>query len=291
MVKALNLQYSMKPLALGLLACSTLGALALFGTGSLLAPLANFFPQQSHASTPSASSQTPQGFELLNTAPGVQVYRRDNGLQSYVTVLNLAKGELRNLTGEVTPEKLVNHRSLLDYWQAAQQQPTQRQAKVVINGTFFARYNRPTDIAFGLKTNGQLITYGYGLQEFPELNKTVAWDNTTGELQIAPYARATFDGRFPNVVGALDMNAGKRSSQYLPRTFIGHKGRQVFIFSSNYARQIDAVRALQDFGAESIAMLDGGGSTGLVVDGKEILKANTKVPHGIAIYSDRQAVQ
>jgi hypothetical protein len=25
-----------------------------------------------------------------------------------------------------------------------------------------------------------------------------------------------------------------------------------------------------------------------VVDGEEILKANTKVPHGMAIYSDRQ---
>jgi Phosphodiester glycosidase len=116
----------------------------------------------------------------------------------------------------------------------------------------------------------------------------VAWDSTTGEFQIAPYAKATFDGRFPNVVGALDVNAGKRAGQYLPRTFIGSKGRQVFIFSSNYARQIDAVRALQGFGAESITMLDGGGSTGLVVDGEEILKANTKVPHGMAIYSDRQ---
>jgi hypothetical protein len=287
MVEALNLQYSMKPLALGLLACSALGALALFGTGSLFSPLANLFSQQSRALTPSASA-IPQGFELLNNSPGVQVYRRDNGLQSYVTVLNLAKGELRNLTGEVTPEKLVNHRSLLDYWQAAKQQPTQRQAKVVINGTFFAQYNRPTDIAFGLKTDGRLITYGYGLQEFPELNKTVAWNSATGEFQIAPYAKATFDGRFPNVVGALDVNAGKRAGQYLPRTFIGNRGQQVFIFSSNYARQIDAVRALQGFGAESIAMLDGGGSTGLVVDGQEILKANTKVPHGMAIYSDQQ---
>jgi exopolysaccharide biosynthesis protein len=44
---------------------------------------------------------------------------------------------------------------------------------------------------------------------------------------------------------------------------------------------------LQEFGAESMAMLDGGGSTGLIVDGKELLQANTKVPHGIAIYSDR----
>jgi Phosphodiester glycosidase len=276
-----------------LLAALPLGGILIFGTPIL--SLTGISQPQSKQSTVSKAiasasptpSKAPKGFELASDSAGVQVYRRDNGLQSYVTVLNISKGELRNLTGEVTADQKVGHRSLLKYWDIAKTQNTpQRQAKVVINGTFFARYNQPTDLAFGLKSDGKLITYGYGLKEFPGLNKTVAWNSS--KIRIEPYAKTTFDGQLPNVVGALDVNAGKRKNQFLPRTFIGSKGQQVFIFSSNYARQIDAVRTLQDFGAESIAMLDGGGSTGLVVDGVEMLKANTTVPHGIAIYSDRK---
>lgn len=282
---------AMKYPPLLLLAALPLGGMLLFGTSILsFTGISRPLIKQSIISKAIASASTtpgmtPKGFELASNSAGVQVYRRDNGLQSYVTVLDISKGELQNLTGEATADQKVGHRSLLEYWNIAQTKNNpQRRAKVVINGTFFSRYNQPTDLAFGLKSDDKLITYGYGLQEFPGLNKTVAWDS--GQIRIEPYAKATFDGKMPNVVGALDVNAGKRKNQFLPRTFIGSKGQQVFVFSSNYARQIDAVRTLQDFGAESIAMLDGGGSTGLVVDGAEMLKANTKVPHGIAIYSD-----
>jgi Phosphodiester glycosidase len=274
----------MKYLPLFLCAVLPLGGMLIFGI-TILSPTG--FSKPSIASVAPIASKAPQGFELAVDSAGVQVYRRDNGLQSYVTVLNLAKGEMRSLTGEIKAEKAVGHRSLLEYWGTAKtHNSSQREAKVVINGTFFARYNQPTDLAFGLKSDGRIVTYGYGLEEFPGLNKTVAWDGN--QIRIEPYAKATFDGKMPNVVGVLDVNAGKRKNQYLPRTFIGSKGQQIFIFSSNYAKQIDAVRTLQNFGAESIAMLDGGGSTGLVVDGQEVLKANTRVPHGIAIYSDRK---
>jgi Phosphodiester glycosidase len=274
---------AMKYFPLLLLAALPIGGMLLFGT-SILHPIG--FSRPSIASESPVPSKAPKGFELASNSAGVQVYRRNNGLQSYVTVLDLSQGAMRSLTGEVGADKQIGHRSLMEYWNIAKQpDKTMRPAKVVINGTFFARYNQPTDLAFGLKRDGEVITYGYGLKEFPGFNKTIAWD--FDRVQIQPYTKATFDGPMGNVVGALDVNAGKRKDKYLPRTFIGTKGKQVFIFSSNYARQIDAVRALQEFGAESMAMLDGGGSTGLIVDGQELLQANTKVPHGIAIYSGR----
>jgi hypothetical protein len=274
----------MKYLPLLLVAALPLAGIALFGT-SILTPLGFSRPAtQANASASPTASKAPKGYNLISNSAAVQVYQQNNGLQSYITVLDLAKGGMQSLTGEVVADKQVSHRSLMEYWDLVKQ-PNQngQQAKVVINGTFFARYHKPTDLAFGLKQDGKVITYGYGLNEFPGLNKTIAWDGQ--QIQIQPYAKGTFDGTMPNVVGALDVNAGKRKDKHLPRTFIGTKGKQVFIFSSNYARQIDAMRTLQEFGAESIAMLDGGGSTGLVVDGKELLKANTQVPHGIAIFS------
>jgi hypothetical protein len=138
-----------------------------------------------------------------------------------------------------------------------------------------------------LKANDRVINYGYGLNEFPGLNRTIAWNSAQKKIEITNYRRSTFDSSFPDVVGALEPEAGENSIRFLPRTFLGIKSNKILIFSSNSARAIDAVNTLQQFGAESIAMLDGGGSTGLIVDGKEILKANTRVPHAIVLYSDR----
>jgi len=59
------------------------------------------------------------------------------------------------------------------------------------------------------------------------------------------------------------------------------------LFSSQYARQSDANNVLRAFGATNTAMLDGGGSTGLIVDGStKILTART-IPHAIAIYAGK----
>jgi hypothetical protein len=242
----------------------------------------------------------PNGFAVTTTSPGVSVYRRNDGVQTYVTAMDFDRGDLRNLTGEVTSaaagsvcgrstcERLqVGQRLLSEYWQQAQDNlPAGKQPKVVINGTFFARYNKPTGIAFGLKANDRIINYGYGLNEFPGLNRTIAWNSSQKTIEIADYRRSTFDSSFPDIVGALNPQAGKHRNRFLPRTFLGINGRKIFIFSSNYARQSDAVNTLQQFGAEKIVMLDGGGSTGLIVDGQEILKTNTRVPHAIALYSD-----
>lgn len=61
----------------------------------------------------------------------------------------------------------------------------------------------------------------------------------------------------------------------------------VLVFSSTAARQIDAANTLKSFGANRVAMLDGGGSTGLVVEGKNLIDSGTAVPHAIAFYSRR----
>ena len=58
----------------------------------------------------------------------------------------------------------------------------------------------------------------------------------------------------------------------------------VIFYSSNYARQVDAINALMCFGANNSAMLDGGGSTGIIVDGKPLIDTPRKIPHAIGVF-------
>ncbi len=237
----------------------------------------------------------PVGYQPLLDTPGVKVFKNSTRA-SYVTVIDLNKAEAIDLTGKYTdaPNGKVAPRSMTQFWQDSVSQNTpDRQAKVVINGTFFAKYNQPTPIAFGLKSAGMVISYGYGLAEFPGLNKTIAWNNQTNQASIDDYDRATFDNpQFPEVVGALAQTAGKRANRDLARTFIGvkdtdgdGKNETIIIFSSKAAKQIDAVAALKSFGANRVAMLDGGGSTGLTIAGKSAIDSGTSVPHAIGFYT------
>lgn len=237
----------------------------------------------------------PSGYSQILNSSGVQVFKKDRQ-STYVTVINLQRGEMINLTGKYTdaPQGKVDHRSMNQFWQdGLARNHSQRKAKVVVNGAFFAKYNEPTGIAFGLKTAGTVISYGYGLDEFPGLNKTIAWNNATASAQINTSDRATFNSQqFPDVVGALAETAGKRANRALARTFIGVEDNDrdgiyetVLVFSSTAAKQIDAANTLKSFGAVKVAMLDGGGSTGLVVNGKILIDSGTAVPHAIAFYS------
>jgi hypothetical protein len=237
----------------------------------------------------------PAKYQPILTTPGVRVFKNSER-ESYITIVDLQRAEAIDLTGKYTdePNGNVAPRSMTQFWQdSISRNTTERKAKVVINGAFFAKYNQPTPIAFGLKAAGRVISYGYGLNEFPGLNKTVAWNNLHKDVRIDNYNRDTFDNsRFTEVVGALAETAGKRANRELARTFIGvkdsdgdGKNETIIVFSSKAAKQSDAVAALKSFGASKVAMLDGGGSTGLIIDGKRAIDSGTKVPHAIGFYT------
>jgi hypothetical protein len=122
---------------------------------------------------------------------------------------------------------------------------------------------------------------------------TFAFNSVSASANIQTYWQQTF-ARFPEVVGALDVNADKYATRYLPRTFVGVRDvngdriqETVLLYSSNYARQIDASRVLKDFGASAQAMLDGGSSTGIIVDGQPLISTNRSIPHAIAVYAGK----
>ncbi len=215
--------------------------------------------------------------------------------QEYITVIDTRKAAIKHLTGNITEtnERKVSKKLLSNFWQDALTRNTASHKVVaMVNGAFFSTNDNPTGIAFGLKTDNNLITYGYAIgKEYPGQIRAFAFRPFLGIARIQNYTKQLFS-HFPEVLGALHPLADKSSQKYLPRTFIGvsdldNNGTQesVVLYSSNYARQIDAIKVLRDFRCRTIAMLDGGGSTGLIVNGQSLISTNRPIPHAIAVYA------
>jgi len=269
----------------------------------IMNPMKQKLESKAAASTPIITAiPVPTGFKLILTGTGVSVYRKNytGGQPDFVTVVDLGKGSVINLTGTVKdvpndPNDKIWRKSLGTFWSDAKAKNTStRTAKVVVNGTFFSTKDNPTPIAFGLKIGGKVISYGYGLNEFPNLNRILSIDASAAKAMIDPYNKATFDESTPDVVGALDPAANKNASGWVPRTFVGVRDddnigtiETVMFYSSKLATQALASNVLKDFGATKVAMLDGGGSTGLIIDGRSYITPSRKIPHAIAIYSGK----
>ncbi len=233
-----------------------------------------------------AITQSSSTFKESTVAPGITMWTNVTK-KIYVIEADMSKTELRSISGAHTSTEKVGQMKFDEFW--AKNNNNNGVLHVLINGTFFQTYNQPTGIAFGLKQDNQLITYGYGLNEFPDKTMTVDWSE--GRIWIGPYSRSIFDTT-PNVVGALAPTAGKNADKRLPRTFIGVKDqkkgrsyRTVLIFISPAATQPEAEQTLLKFGAERVAMLDGGASTGLIVSGKSIMQPKTRIPQTIGIFT------
>jgi Phosphodiester glycosidase len=242
-----------------------------------------------------ASTPIPSGFQLISQGTGVSVYRKNytGGQPDYVTVVDLRYATLRNFTGWVSGTS-VERRLLRTFWNDAVSQDTPtRKSRVAINGTFFDPNSNPyTGIAFGLKADWWRMSYGYNPSEFGLSNTlTFAFDSSYGSSSIQPYSTQTFDAGIPNVVGGLVSSCCKSPSSYTQRTLVGVRdddgngdSETVIFFSSNYATQYSAISVLSGFGAGSKMLLDGGGSTGLIIDGADIINPeNRTIPQAFII--------
>ncbi len=244
----------------------------------------------------------PSGFTATNTWTGVTVYRKNytGGTPDYVTVVDLRSGSVRSLTGSVTNapsatlgRKLLGPGSGTFWSDAASQNSGARTARVVINGTFFSTAANPAPVAFGLRTGGVTLSQGYGLNEFPGLIRVFTFDTARSLASIAPHSTSVFTTQ-PDVIGALDVTANKSATSWVARTFVGVRDddrdgtvERVLFYSSTYATQAWANNILTNFGASSVAMLDGGASTGLVIDGRAAITPGRTIPHAVAIYTGR----
>ncbi|WP_088892454.1 ricin-type beta-trefoil lectin domain protein [Leptolyngbya ohadii] len=242
-------------------------------------------------------TSAPGEFREIFSDTGIKVFQQDYPGQpsDFVTLVDLQAATIRNLTGAVNDE-FIERRNPREFWRSAVDDNSRNlRARVVINGTFFGNgQSDTTNVAFGLKVRNRLISYGYGLNEYPGLNKTLAFHSFAGYARLENYDVQTFDSSIPDVIGALAAQADKSADRQLGRTFTGIIDRDqdstpetVLFFSSTYSTQAHAANVLRSFGATATAMLDGGGSTSLIVNGIDRIKTDRTLPHAIAIYSGK----
>lgn len=250
-----------------------------------------------------SKSNTLDDFLLISFAQGVNLYRKDydDGNPDFVQEVNLSQSaSIELLHGGIINEgknqgvyggddPWIQRQTLEEAWENFS--TSSDRAFCITNGQFFSTNDNPTPLAFPLKTGGVIVSDGYGINEFP--NEKLMLEIWKDRVNISLLSQeALMSSNAPDIVVGLNPVANKNPEGSIGRTFIGIKDdnsdgqyEEILVFSTKTARQIDAVKVLQSFGAEKIMMLDGGGSTQLICGGIGYVVSDRTIPQTIAVQS------
>ncbi len=248
-------------------------------------------------------AEVPAGFRMVDSAAGVELYRKDYpaGSPDFVQVLDLSLGaELRLVSGKITEQRSgkgayqgndarFRSKTVQAHYESVQSQ--EPRLFCAANGSFFYMPEYPTRLPFPLKIDGQMLTDGYAATQFAD--KKLILELWPGRANIQPLSGETlYQSSAPNILGGLSEEANKRATHYTGRTFVGVMDRNsdsayetLLVFSSRTATQAHAAETLRSFGAQKVMMLDGGGSTQLTCRGKPLIASERLVPQAMAILS------
>ncbi len=250
----------------------------------------------------------PDGFNLLKQVTGVRLFKKDykNGTPDYVQVIQLDQGaSLKLLYGEVTEARpgkgvfggndaRILSQSLSKYWKGMLSQSSE--VFCVTNGQFFYMPESPTRLTLPLKTNGEVVTDGFGADQF--VGKRLMLELWPDHADIRELnGAALYASAAPEILGGLTVDANRRAKQRVGRTFAGIDDRDgdglyetVMLFNTRTALQTDADYVLRGFGADKVMMLDGGGSTQLMCQGEPIIASERLIPQAIAVFAGTEQV-
>jgi hypothetical protein len=278
-----------------------LGLLVLSSFGRAKAQTPSPTPLPTPTAAPTLAAQP--GFYLIDSARGVQLYKKDyaNGNPDYVQLIDLSQGARLELKyGQITeprPEKGVyggadprmTSLPIQTYWEQSKQEDPN--AFCATNGQFFYMPEYPTRLAFPLKVNGQMVTDGWGIDTYVDQKLMLElWDDHAAIRELTPEALAGSGA--PNLIAGLTEEANKRAKYSVGRTFLGVADRDgdgldetVLVFNTASAKEEDAAETLRSFGADQVMMLDGGGSTQLICKSGWHIRSDRPIPQAIAIYA------
>jgi hypothetical protein len=204
------------------------------------------------------------GFKLVDEAPGVSLYRKNQDVLQIIDPMS--GGRLRVALGAQTLSGgLIMHEraSVATWWAKAKADPA---VFSLFNGQFFdARDAEVAPLAFSVKQDGTVYV-GYGDKTEYAGKKMALLLGETAHAVI-PYDDdpASLARRSePDAVVGLRWSADKKPRARVGRTMIGvtPAGKTV-VFASTAATQRYALGILKRFGVQpsEVVMLDGGGST------------------------------
>jgi len=242
----------------------------------------------------------PPGFYLADSSIGWHLYRKDyqKGNPDFVQVIDLDQGasvvllhgeiaktgEDRGGYGGNNPKFLS--RPLSEFWRDSS---INNHTVCVTNGSFFYLPEHPTKLAFPLKVNGEILTDGFGIEQYP-WNKLILeiWEDKVDIRRLSRWS--LHSSTAPNIIAGLSEDANKKKKNFTGRTFVGIDDSDkdgvfetILIYNTLTAQQIDAAEVLKNFGADKLMMLDGGGSTQLTCKGEPIVESERLIPQALGI--------
>jgi hypothetical protein len=243
----------------------------------------------------------PPGFDKITSVYGAELFRKDyqNGTPDFVQVADLSLGaEIKLLHGPIQEQRpghgayggddpRLLSRSLKQYWNDFAS--TYANPFCVVNGQFFYMPESPTRLPFPLKVDGQIVSDGFGKDQFP--GQKLMLELWPGRADIVPLSNeALYGSTAPDIVAGLAEDARKAIDKRVGRTFVGLADKDgdreletVLIFTTRTARQVDATEVLRDFGAQKVMMLDGGGSTQMICLDKPYISSERLIPQALGV--------
>ncbi|MFE1744948.1 phosphodiester glycosidase family protein [Coleofasciculus sp. H7-2] len=249
----------------------------------------------------------PLGFKVVRSAPGVTLYNQNS---DYVQVVDLSQGaSVKFLYGEITNlgkrqgayggnDPKLRRQTLTQAWDHFYS--LNKKAFSITNGQFFRNDTNSatiTNLAFPVKANGTIISNGYaGESEFASQKLMLEVWKTRAKISAFKGKNPLYSSSAPNIIVGLSENANKSINKNLGRTFMGVRDgdsngiyETVLIFNSSDSTQFHAAETLKKFGADKVVMLDGGGSSQLLAQGKNYIKSTRTIPQTIGVVSAPRA--
>jgi len=245
----------------------------------------------------------PVGFKLIQSAEAVKLFKKDysGGKPDYVQVINLENGaSVKLLYGSIENKgsgegvyggdnPKFKRASLSQFWSTFSS--NYGNAFSIVNGQFFDTNSNPAALAFPLKSNGRIISDGYGISEFT--NQKLILEIWSNKVDIKSLTKQNLiNSSASNILAGLSEDANKGISNQVARTFAGimdsnNNGtfETLLIFTSSYANQSEAASVLRSFGASKIIMFDGGGSSQLICEDEAYVSSSRTIPQAIGVIS------
>ena len=230
----------------------------------------------------------PHDFSVVGSAPGVTIYERTwaadkTDHKDYVQVIDLSSGaSLEFFHGPIqtssSDNPLMSREPLEWVWSTFYMDNDQ--AFCLANAAFFNN-DLPllTTLAYPLKVDGNIVSYGYPSGEDPHCRGCPkmmlhVWENhaVITEYDKSMLCQGSSSDCAPNIIVGNSNNADRRATDLAGRTYVGTGDRQgdgihelVLLLSTSNATAQQATEILeQSFCASQSMMLDGGGSTQLI---------------------------
>lgn len=249
---------------------------------------------------PSYAAGMIAGFTSVSDADGIAIWKKG---ADYVQIVSPAEGAaLRLLHGDVIPSDGAGtnfaRRDMREWWE--EWKTKEPSAVLLLNAQFFNTNNpAKSPLAFSAKIKG-IVYPGYG-DETEYGSKKMILRLGGGSATIEKYdddAGSLYQLPDPDIIVGLKPDVSKSGNIRKGRTFIAATdGGDILIFTSPKATQRYAARILTVFGANrsKIMMLDGGGSTQLVHEGRLVIPSVKrgaapvlrKVPLAIGVVAGR----